>query len=96
MQKRLFPAILLSVAVLLAVVHTATAQQAATPDRTHIFFSAGCADCWLYEVQTFSIDTPFVEALSQTLTAAGPLPVGLANLGQLLPAVIVTGLVDDE
>lgn len=49
---------------------------------------------WSGEVQTFAIETPFEEALSQALEAAGPLPVGLANLNQLLPAVIVTGLVD--
>ncbi|MCA9872869.1 MAG: hypothetical protein KC441_04425 [Anaerolineales bacterium] len=199
MEKRLLQIFLLSIVVLLAVVHTATAQQAADPDRTHIYFSAGCVDCWPYteevlipalqargaaanpeihdytrpeerarlldmadaialprsiadslyafvptkngtlvvlghvpphlieaaltssdlpprlvlwqpemhgepteyslwawagDVQTFSIDTPFDKALPQALTAAGPLPVGLANLGQLLPAVIVTGLVD--
>lgn len=49
---------------------------------------------WSGEVQTFAIDTPFAQALAQALNAAGPLPVGLANLSQLLPAVIVTGLVD--
>jgi cytochrome c biogenesis protein CcdA len=49
---------------------------------------------WAGEVQTFAIETPFAEALPQAMAAAGPLPVGLANLGQLLPAVIVTGLVD--
>ncbi|MGA9533672.1 MAG: cytochrome c biogenesis protein CcdA [Anaerolineales bacterium] len=49
---------------------------------------------WQGAVQSFDIDTPFEIALPQTLTAAGPLPVGLANLGQLLPAVIVTGLLD--
>lgn len=199
MKKCLFPIFLLTAAVLLTVVHPATAQQAADPDRTHIFFSAGCADCWPYteevlipalqaqgaaanpeihdytrseererlldiadsinlprsiadslyafvptekgklvilghvppdliqeavtspnlpprlvlwqpqmhgepteyrlwawagDVQNFSINTPFAEALPQALAAAGPLPIGLANLGQLLPAVIVTGLVD--
>ncbi len=199
MKNRLFPAILLTVIALLVGVHTATAQQAAAPERTHIFFSAGCADCWPYteevlipalqaqgtaenpeihdytqpeeraqllemadaidlprsiadslyafvptpggklvilghvppglieaalttpdlppslvlwqpemhgvpseyrlwawvgEVQTFDIAVPFAEALPQALNAAGPLPVGLANLGQLLPAVIITGLVD--
>ena len=199
MTKRLFVIFLLFTASLLAVVQTAAAQQAADPNRTHIFFSAGCADCWPYtedvliptlqaqgtatnpeihdytrpeertrllqladeiglprsiadslyafvptkngtlavlghvpprlinaalttpdlpsrlvlwqpemhgepteyrlwawagEVQTFAISTPFAEALPQALTAAGPLPVGLANLGQLLPAVIVTGLLD--
>lgn len=199
MKKCLFPIFLLTAAGLLTVVHPATAQQAADPDRTHIFFSAGCADCWPYteevlipalqaqgaaanpeihdytrseererlldiadsinlprsiadslyafvptekgklvilghvppdliqeavtspdlptklvlwqpqmhgepteyrlwawagDVQNFSINTPFAEALPQALAAAGPLPIGLANLGQLLPAVIVTGLVD--
>ncbi len=49
---------------------------------------------WAGEVQTFAIDMPFAEALDQALTAAGPLPIGLANLGELLPAVIITGLVD--
>jgi len=199
MKKRLCSIFLLVIAILLAGVHTATAQEAVDPDRTHIFFSAGCADCWPYteevlipalqaqgvaanpeihdytrpeererlltiadaiglprsiadslyafvptaqgdlvilghvppdliqdaltspdlpprlvlwqpemhgqpteyrlwawsgEVQTFAIDTPFAEALPQAQTAAGPLPVGLANLGQLLPTVIITGLVD--
>lgn len=49
---------------------------------------------WSGEVQTFPIDTPFEEAVTQAVQAAGPLPVGLANLGELLPAVVVTGLVD--
>jgi cytochrome c biogenesis protein CcdA len=49
---------------------------------------------WAGEVRTFTIDTPFAEALPQALTAAGPPPVGLANLEKLLPAVIITGLVD--
>jgi len=49
---------------------------------------------WAGDVQTFAIDIPFAQALSQALKSAGPLPVGLANLSQLLPAVIVTGLVD--
>ncbi len=49
---------------------------------------------WAGDVTSFPIDTPFEEALPQALTAGGPLPVGLANLGQLLPAVIVTGLLD--
>jgi cytochrome c-type biogenesis protein len=49
---------------------------------------------WSGEVQSYPIDTPFGEALTQALDAAGPLPVGLANLSQLLPAVFVTGLVD--
>jgi cytochrome c-type biogenesis protein len=49
---------------------------------------------WRGEVSTFDINTPFQQALPQALAASGPLPVGSANLGQLLPAVIVTGLVD--
>lgn len=49
---------------------------------------------WAGEVQVFEIDTPFAEALPAAIAAAGPLPVGLANLRQLLPAVVVTGLVD--
>jgi cytochrome c-type biogenesis protein len=49
---------------------------------------------WQGEVQTFDIDVPFDQALPSALASAGPSPVGLANLGQLLPAVIVTGLLD--
>ncbi len=49
---------------------------------------------WRGEVQTFAIDTPFSEALAQTLTAVGPRPVSDANLGQLLPAVVLTGLLE--
>ncbi len=49
---------------------------------------------WAGDVQTYAIDTPFEEALPAAVRAAGPLPVGLANLKQLLPAVVVTGLVD--
>lgn len=49
---------------------------------------------WQGEVQTFEIDEPFDQALPTALASAGPLPVGLANLGQLLPAVVVTGLLD--
>jgi cytochrome c biogenesis protein CcdA len=49
---------------------------------------------WVGDVQTFAIDTPFEAALAESLHAQGPLPVGLANLGQLLPAVITTGLLD--
>lgn len=49
---------------------------------------------WAGDVVTFDINTPFEEALPEALLSQGPLPVGLANLGQLLPAVIVTGLVD--
>ncbi len=49
---------------------------------------------WKGEVQTFPIDTPFEEALAQAMVSAGPLPIGQANLAQLLPAVVVTGLLD--
>ncbi|MFQ5408784.1 MAG: cytochrome c biogenesis CcdA family protein [Anaerolineales bacterium] len=49
---------------------------------------------WAGEVQTFPIDTPIEDALSQALRAGGALPVGLANLGALLPVVVVTGLLD--
>lgn len=49
---------------------------------------------WSGEVQTFAINTPFPEALSQTMDASGPLPAGLANLSELLPAVLITGLLD--
>lgn len=49
---------------------------------------------WTGEVKTFAIDTPFADALTQALAASGPLPVGQVNLSQLLPAVIVTGLLD--
>lgn len=199
MWKRAFSLTLLLSTALLVLAHPAMAQEVTNTERTHIFFSAGCADCWPYtedvlipalqaqgaaanpeihdytrpeererllniadsidlprsiadslyafvptaagdlvilghvppnliqaalaspdlpprlvlwqpemhsapteyrlwawagEVQTFAIDTPFAEALPQALAAAGPLPVGLANLGQLLPAVVVTGLVD--
>ncbi len=199
MSKHVFSLTLLLSVALLALAHPAMAQEVPNPDRTHIFFSAGCADCWPYteevlipalqaqgaaanpeihdytrpeerehlltiadsidlprsvadslyafvptargklvilghvppdliqaaltspdlpprlvlwqpemhgapteyrlwawagEVQAFAIDIPFAEALPQAMAAAGPLPVGLANLGQLLPAVIVTGLVD--
>lgn len=49
---------------------------------------------WIGEVQTYPIDTPFESALADSLESEGPLPVGLANLGQLLPAVVATGLLD--
>ena len=49
---------------------------------------------WAGQVQTFPIDQPFAEALQQAKLSAGPLPVGEANLAALLPAVIVTGLID--
>ncbi len=49
---------------------------------------------WRGEVQSFPIDAPFDAALQQALTAGGAMPIGLANLEQLLPAVVITGLVD--
>lgn len=49
---------------------------------------------WRGEVQTFPIDTAFREALAQAMVAVGAPPVGEANLAQLLPAVVVTGLLD--
>ncbi len=49
---------------------------------------------WVGQVQTFPIQTSFAEALAQTQLSIGPLPVGEANLAGLLPAVIVTGLID--
>jgi len=49
---------------------------------------------WAGEVQTFPIATPLEEALARVEGGRGPLPVGLANLPQLLPAVVVTGLLD--
>jgi cytochrome c biogenesis protein CcdA len=49
---------------------------------------------WKGEVQTFSLETPLEEALESLKTASGALPVGLANLPELLPAVVVTGLLD--
>lgn len=49
---------------------------------------------WTGEVRTFPIDTPFTDALAAARASSGPLPIGMANLAQLLPAVVVTGLVD--
>lgn len=49
---------------------------------------------WKGDVQTYPIDTPMQEALGALSGASGALPVGLANLPELLPAVLVTGLVD--
>lgn len=49
---------------------------------------------WQGEVQTFAIDVPLEEALTSTTGSSGALPVGLANLPELLPAVIIAGLVD--
>jgi len=49
---------------------------------------------WTGKVRTFPIDTPFTEALTVAKASTGALPVGAANLAQLLPAVVVTGLLD--
>lgn len=49
---------------------------------------------WKGEVQTYPIDTPIDEAFKTLKGAGGALPVGLANLPELLPAVLVTGLID--
>lgn len=49
---------------------------------------------WKGEVQTYSIDTPMEEAFKTLKGAGGALPVGLANLPELLPTVLVTGLID--
>ena len=49
---------------------------------------------WKGEVQTYPIETPIEEAFKTLKGAGGALPVGLANLPELLPAVLVTGLID--
>lgn len=59
---------------------------------------------WVGSVQSFAIDTPFEEALEVAMRSTGPLPAGMpdademnlggANLAQLLPAVVITGLLD--
>ncbi len=49
---------------------------------------------WSGEVMTFAIASPFSGALRAALAATGPPPVGRANLAQLLPAVVFTGLLD--
>ncbi|MDP2965185.1 MAG: cytochrome c biogenesis CcdA family protein [Pelolinea sp.] len=49
---------------------------------------------WKGDVQTFSIQTPIEEALKSLLNSGGKLPAGLANLSELLPTVLVTGLLD--
>jgi len=49
---------------------------------------------WRGEVSSFPIDMPLEESLPQAFAAGGPLPIGLANLGELLPAVVLTGLLD--
>ncbi|MBE0531391.1 MAG: hypothetical protein IH626_11220 [Rhodospirillales bacterium] len=73
----------------------------ARPDRLVLWQPAMHGDpteyrlwAWRGGVQTFAIDTPFETALALALVAQGPPPVGQANLAQLLPAVVVTGLVD--
>jgi cytochrome c biogenesis protein CcdA len=49
---------------------------------------------WQGDVQTFKIGTPLDEAFNSLKSARGVLPVGLANLSELLPAVVITGLLD--
>ncbi|MDD5371390.1 MAG: cytochrome c biogenesis protein CcdA [Anaerolineaceae bacterium] len=49
---------------------------------------------WQGDVQTFPIETPLADSLPKVLKGTGALPVGLANLPELLPAVVVTGLLD--
>ena len=49
---------------------------------------------WEGEVSSYQIDMPLEESLPQAVSAGGPLPIGLANLGELLPAVVLTGLLD--
>lgn len=49
---------------------------------------------WTGKLQTFSIDYPFDQALANATAAQGPLPTGDSNLRQLLPAVLVTGMLD--
>lgn len=49
---------------------------------------------WKGEVQTFPIDTAFSQALVAAKAAAGQRPAGWTDPRQLLPAVIVTGLLD--
>lgn len=49
---------------------------------------------WQGEVQTYPIDSPMEESLTAITGAGGVLPVGLANLPELLPVVLVTGLLD--
>jgi cytochrome c biogenesis protein CcdA len=49
---------------------------------------------WAGEVSSYPIDMPLKESLPQAVAAGDPLPIGLANLGELLPVVIATGLLD--
>jgi cytochrome c biogenesis protein CcdA len=49
---------------------------------------------WQGEVQTFPIQTPIAEALASLEEAGGVMPPGLANLSDMLPIVLLTGLVD--
>lgn len=49
---------------------------------------------WKGEVQTYPIQSAMEDALKSLAGAGGALPVGLANLPELLPAVLVTGLLD--
>ncbi len=49
---------------------------------------------WQGEVGTYPIETPLEKALQSQAGAGGALPIGLANLRELLPAVLITGLLD--
>jgi len=49
---------------------------------------------WRGNVMTFPIETEFDKALPQALAAVGQAPIGVANLAQLLPTVVLTGLLD--
>lgn len=49
---------------------------------------------WAGEVTSFQINAPFEESLKEALASLGPVPIGLANLSELLPAVVITGLLD--
>ncbi len=49
---------------------------------------------WKGEVQTYPIAIPIEKAFQTLDGATGALPIGLANLRELLPAVLVTGLLD--
>jgi cytochrome c-type biogenesis protein len=49
---------------------------------------------WQGDVKTFPINTPIDEALASLEEGTGGLPPGAANLAELLPVVLVTGLID--
>jgi cytochrome c biogenesis protein CcdA len=49
---------------------------------------------WTGEVMTFPIGVNLENSLNEAMKSSGPLPINEANLSQLLPAVIITGLID--